>query len=211
VSLFSLADFEARARGRLALSPEPTVPGLLPEHGDYRLNPSDVETRLIERAKPAAVLIAAVEREGRAGLILTERTASLRAHSGQVAFPGGKIDPGEGATQAALREADEEIGLRADEVDVLGHLPAYITTSGYRIAPVVALARPQADYRPNAEEVAGVFEAPLSFLMNPDHHERRSRPYLGQERFFYAMPWDGHYIWGVTAGVIRLLYERLYR
>jgi 8-oxo-dGTP pyrophosphatase MutT (NUDIX family) len=206
-----LADFEARARARLAREPEPAEPERLPAHGDYRLNPSDADAGLLERARPAAVLIAALERDGEARVILTERTARLRSHAGQVAFPGGKIDLGEDARQAAFREAEEEIGLSARDARVLGHLPAYVTTSGYRISPVVAMARPRRDYAPNPDEVARVFEAPLAFLMNPAHHEIRSRPFQGRERFFYAMPWRDHYIWGVTAGVIRLLYERLYR
>lgn len=210
---FSIADFVARARARLAPEPTPAMldPTSLPSNGDYLLNPSDVETRLLERARPAAVLIAAVERQGQAALILTERTSRLRSHSGQVAFPGGKIDPeDDGPTDAALREAHEEIGLERASLTVLGHLDPYITTSGYRIAPVVAVAREPLAYAINEDEVARVFEAPLSFLMNVDNHSRKSRPYEGRERFYYEMPWNGHYIWGVTAGIIRLLQERLY-
>lgn len=210
---YSIADFEARARARLApeLTPDMLDPTSLPSNGDYLLNPGDVETRLLERARPAAVLVAAVEREGEAALILTERTSRLRSHSGQVAFPGGKIDPeDEGAADAALREAYEEIGLERSALTVVGHLDPYITTSGYRIAPVVAIAREPFAYRINEDEVARVFEAPLAFLMNVDNHRRKSRPYEGRERFYYEMPWNGHHIWGVTAGIIRLLQERLY-
>lgn len=213
VTDYSLADFEARARARLApaVPARALDPAWLPEHGDYRLNPTDIETRLLERARPAAVLIAAVEREGEARLILTERTPHLRAHSGQVAFPGGKIDPeDDGPVGAALREAEEEIGLSRAALTVTGHLDPYITTSGYRIAPVVASARGPFAYAINEQEVARVFEAPLSFLMDPANHRRMSRPWQGHERYFYEMPWDGHYIWGVTAGIIRLLQERLY-
>jgi 8-oxo-dGTP pyrophosphatase MutT (NUDIX family) len=213
VTDWTLEGFEARARARLspAFDPATLDPAFLPHYGDYRLNPTDVETRLLERARPAAVLIAACERQGEARLILTERTPHLRAHSGQVAFPGGKIDPeDEGPAGAALREAQEEIGLDPARLDVLGHLDGYITTSGYRIAPVVAIARAPFSYALNPQEVAHVFEAPLAFLMDPARHEKRSRPYNGAERYFYAMPWNDHYIWGVTAGIIRLLYERLY-
>jgi len=213
VTDFSLADFAARARARLAPTPPPEAldPLRLPLHGDYRLNPTDIETRLLERARPAAVLIAACAREGQAALILTERTPHLRAHSGQVAFPGGKIDPeDDGPVGAALREAEEEIGLGRAALDVIGHLDPYISTSGYRIAPVVAIAQEPFAYTINEQEVARVFEAPLSFLMNADNHRRRSRPYEGRERFYYEMPWNGHHIWGVTAGIIRLLQERLY-
>lgn len=213
MSAYSLADFEARARARLSpgVPPETLDPGFLPSHGDYRINPGDLDTDLLGRAKPAAVLIAAVERAGEAALILTERTPHLRAHSGQVAFPGGKIDPeDDGPAGAALREAEEEIGLRRAALDVIGYLDPYITTSGYRIAPVVALARAPFAYAINEHEVARVFEAPLAFLMDPANHARRSRPWQGTERFYYEMPWNGHHIWGVTAGIIRLLQERLY-
>lgn len=210
---FSLAAFEERARARLSprVRPETLDSAFLPLYGDYRINPTDIDTDLLGRAKAAAVLIAAVERDGQAALILTERTPHLRAHSGQVAFPGGKIDPeDDGPVGAALREAEEEIGLTADRARPVGYLDPYITTSGYRIAPVVAVVDPAFEPAPNAEEVAHVFETPLAFLMDPARHERRSRPWQGKERFFYAMPYGDHYIWGVTAGIIRQLYERLY-
>jgi len=210
---YSLADFEARAKARLApiVRPEALDPAWLPLYGDYRINPTDIDTNLLGRARPAAVLIAAVERDGQAALIMTERTAHLRSHSGQVAFPGGKIDPeDDGPVGAALREADEEIGLKPSALSVMGHLDPYITTSGYRIAPVVAVAREPFAYALNEHEVARVFEAPLAFLMNTANHARKSRPYQGAQRFYYEMPWNGHHIWGVTAGIIRLLHERLY-
>lgn len=213
MSDFSLADFEARARARLSpvARPETLDAAFLPLYGDYRINPSDIDTDLLGRAKAAAVLIAAVEREGQAALILTERTPHLRAHSGQVAFPGGKIDPeDDGPAGAALREAEEEIGLSRVALTVVGHLDPYITTSGYRIAPVVAVAREPFSYALNEHEVARVFEAPLAFLMDGANHVRASRLWQGRDRYFYEMPWNGHYIWGVTAGLIRLLQERLY-
>ena len=210
---YSLEDFLARAQARLApIPPEDCFdPAVLPHFGDYRLNPDDIHSGLLERARPAAVLIGVVARPQGAAIILTERTAHLRSHSGQVAFPGGKIDATDASpAAAALREAEEEIGLTADRARPLGYLDPYITTSGYRIAPVVAVVDPGFEPAPNAEEVAHVFETPLAFLMDPARHERRSRPWQGKERFFYAMPYGDHYIWGVTAGIIRQLYERLY-
>lgn len=214
VAAFSADDFRARARARLSPVPSATAfdSAILPDHGDYRLNAADMDADLLARARPAAVLVPAVARPHGVSLILTERTAHLRAHSGQVAFPGGKIDASDASpAAAALREAQEEIGLDPAGVETIGYLDPYITTSGYRILPVVGVVAPEAAYAANPEEVARVFEAPLSFLMEPANHQRGSRLWEGRERFFYVMPYGEHYIWGVTAGIIRALYERLYR
>jgi 8-oxo-dGTP pyrophosphatase MutT (NUDIX family) len=136
----------------------------------------------------------------------------LRKHSGQIAFPGGAIDPEDGtAENAALREANEEIGLVSERAEILGSLPRYLTGSGFSITPVLAVVNTPFDVHPNPDEVADIFEVPLSFLMNPDNHRRESRLFNGTERFYYAMPYHERFIWGVTAGIIRGLYERLYR
>lgn len=180
-------------------------------YGDFVMNPHGYSAEFLSRARPAAVLIPAVAHEEGVTLLLTLRDAGLRKHSGQVAFPGGKIDPEDRSVlDAALREAQEEIGLDPASVTPLGHLDPYLTGSGYRIHPVVGLVQPGAAYAPNPDEVADVFETPLSFLMSPQNHHRQSRVHEGRERFFFAMPYEQRYIWGITAGIVRALYERLY-
>ena len=206
-------DFLARCRRRLATAPPAHAfdAAVLPDFGDYRLNAVDLETDLLARARPAAVLIAAVARPDGPTLILTERTAHLRAHYRQVAFPGGKIDATDASpAAAALREAQEEIGLDPARVETLGYLDPYISTSGYRILPVVGLVGPDVELTPNPHEVARVFETPLAFLMDPANHQRGARLRNGERREFYLMPYRDQHIWGVTAGIIRALYERLY-
>jgi 8-oxo-dGTP pyrophosphatase MutT (NUDIX family) len=161
--------------------------------------------------RDAAVLVGVSDRGSGASILLTRRTDHLSAHAGQVAFPGGKIDPDDaGPVEAALREAEEEIGLSPAAVEPLGLLDPYISNSGYRIVPVVALVSPGAPLRPNPDEVADVFEVPLAFLMTPENHLLESRPWRGQDRRYYAMPYEGRRIWGVTAGIIRLLHDQVY-
>jgi 8-oxo-dGTP pyrophosphatase MutT (NUDIX family) len=144
-------------------------------------------------------------------VLLTRRTAELASHAGQVAFPGGKIDPGdESPVAAALREAKEEVGLPSLLVEPIGYLDLYLTFSGFRILPTVARVQPEFTLELNPREVVDAFEVPLDFLMNPDHHQRKTRDWNGIAREYYAMPFGERYIWGITAGILRNLYERVY-
>ncbi len=202
---FTVADFRRRARAH-ALPPETG------DYGDHRWNGGLADLFPRENLREAAVLVAVVERAGEASVILTKRTETLRSHSGQIAFPGGRVDPDdESAEAAALREAEEEIGLARATVEVVGRLPDYLTGSGYRIAPVLGIAQPSFTLTLNPAEVDAAFEVPLRFLMTEANHREESRLWQGVERKYYAMPWEDRRIWGVTAGILRVLYERLYR
>lgn len=201
---FTASDF--RERARLHRSDEETK-----EYGDHRLNPSLRELFLNQKLCDAAVLIPVVDRGDEATVLLTQRSSSLRAHAGEVAFPGGRIDPGDPSPEAAaLREAEEEIGLDASFVEIVGRLPYYHTGSGFRILPVLSVVRPDFLLTINQDEVEDAFEVPLSFLMDEKNHVRGSRIWQQKERFFFRMPYLQYNIWGVTAGIIRVLYERLY-
>jgi 8-oxo-dGTP pyrophosphatase MutT (NUDIX family) len=179
--------------------------------GDGDLQPLqwiDREDRPTLRA--AAVLVPIIEYEKGPYVLLTRRADHLGNHAGQVAFPGGKIEPGEGVAAAALREADEEVGLKADFVEIAGFLDAYETGTGFRIVPVVAFVRPGFTLTIHDGEVAEVFEVPLTFLMDADNHERHKATWRGKEREYYAMPYNGHYIWGATAGMLKNMYDRIF-
>lgn len=163
--------------------------------------------------RAAAVLVAVLERP-EPTLLLTQRTAHLPTHAGQIAFPGGKIDPHDAdATAAALREAHEEVGLAPDRVEVLGCLPEYTTGTAFVVTPVVALVPADARLTPNPHEVAEAFEVPLAFLMDPAHHRRHQMDWEGRARQWFSMPYrDGaqeRFIWGATAGMLRNLYRFL--
>ncbi|MBZ9936457.1 CoA pyrophosphatase [Mesorhizobium sp. BR1-1-16] len=162
------------------------------------------------RPKAAAVLIPIVARETPT-VLMTQRTTRLRKHAGQISFPGGQIDPDDaGVAEAAMREAEEEVGLDPRLVEPLGLLDPYIAPTGYHITPVVARVDPALQLRLNPDEVEAAFEVPLAFLMTPENHRRGSREWDGARHFFYEMPYDEHYIWGITAGIIRGLYERVF-
>lgn len=203
-SAFAPAAFFAAAAARL----HPAPASISRAGGDHVMNPDMLLTDVAYR--DAAVLIPVVAREPEATVILTERTPHLSSHAGQIAFPGGKIDAGDAdAAAAALREAEEEIGLARDAVAILGYLDPYLSRTGYRIVPVLARIDPGYALTPNPDEVAAVFEVPLGFLLDPANHRRASRVFLGRERYFYEMPFEDRYIWGVTAGIIRGLYEQV--
>jgi 8-oxo-dGTP pyrophosphatase MutT (NUDIX family) len=205
----------------------------LPPVPDAALRPDALRARFIHRPQwtpeieierpgvlgtrepvPAAVLVPLVERSAGLTVLLTERTAHLSSHSGQVAFPGGRADPTDtDAVATALREAWEEVGLPPSEVEVLGLLPAYTTGSGYRVTPVVGLVAPHAPLRPNPGEVAAVFEVPLAWLMQPSNHRHHLWDDGGVQRRWVSMPYpDGaeeRYIWGATAAMLRNFYRFL--
>jgi 8-oxo-dGTP pyrophosphatase MutT (NUDIX family) len=205
-------EFFDRARARLDLAVPPGLfdPNVPVTRGDLDLDPSVWERAGVAATKPAAVLVPVVDRPAPA-VILTMRTAELPSHAGQIAFPGGKIDQGDqGPLAAALREAQEEVGLDPGLVEPLGYLDLYLTFSGFRILPVVARVSPGYKLTLNASEVADAFEVPLDFLMGPENHQRHSRDWKGIQRHYYAMPYQERYIWGVTAGILRNLYERVY-
>ena len=200
------SQFRQLALSRLSAAPMP-----LARRGDHDLNPDTAdEMSGSGTVVAAAVLVPIVARATGLMMLLTQRTADLASHAGQVAFPGGKVDPEDaGPLAAALREAEEEIGLERRFVEPLGFLDGYQTGTGFRIAPAVALVSEGFTLRLNAGEVAGAFEVPLAFLLDPDNHQTQSLEWRGKLRTFYAMPYGDHYIWGATAGMIRNLYERL--
>lgn len=158
----------------------------------------------------AAVLFPIVLRDSGVTVLLTQRTAHLRDHGGQISFPGGRVEVEDlSPIHTALRETEEEIGLDRERIEIIGFLPEYRTGTGFRVTPVVALVRPPFELTPDPFEVAEVFEVPLAFLLDPGNHQRHSLHYRGALRHFFAMPYGDYFIWGATAGMIRSLTERL--
>ena len=159
---------------------------------------------------PAAVLFPIVVRDAGHTVMLTQRTAHLRDHAGQISFPGGRVEADDlSPTHTALRETEEEVGLSRERVEILGFLPEYRTGTGFRVTPVVGLVHPPFDLQPDPFEVAEVFEVPLAFLLDPANHQRHEMHYRGALRQYFAMPYGDYFIWGATAGMIRSLSERL--
>ena len=202
------AELESQLRAVLD-APESWSPDALAGRSDFDLNP---EIRRVTRPlRPAAVLVPIVPRDDGVKVLMTRRSDSLASHTGQVAFPGGRLDPGETAAQAAVREAWEEVALDPSAVEVLGVGDGYETVTGFMVTPVVGWLAEPPSVSPSPDEVAEVFEAPWDFLMDPANHRRDFHdPESGPRRWFWAMPWRERYIWGATAGMIRALHARLH-
>jgi len=211
MSDFHLSDVELRRRLTACLAPGSTGASAA-KRGDYDLNPAWRESVAAERVlRPAAVLVPIIERAAGLHVLFTLRASHLPSHAGQVSFPGGRAEAGDAdAVATALRETEEEVGLLRTFVTVAGALDPYETGTGFSIRPIVGFVREGFELQPDAREVAEIFEVPLHFLMNPENHERHMRVWQGRERHFYAMTFDGHYIWGATAGMLINLYERLH-
>ncbi len=176
---------------------------------DYDLNPELVLPKG-RRLRGAAVLIPVVEGAGGASVVLTKRSSRLQHHPGQVAFPGGKIDEGDAdAVSAALREAEEEIGLPHGDVEVLGALPSHETVTGFQVTPVLSIIRPGFQPVPEAGEVAEVFEVPFAHVMDVSKYSIQYRRWLGERRYYFTVPWGPYYIWGATARMLRALADRM--
>ena len=210
---FSIADLRARAEG--VLTPPETQkadPGAAALRHDFELDPELANFDGTYEKRQAAVLIPVIECDNRASVLFTQRTDHLPTHAGQISFPGGKVDAADAdMVDTALREASEEINLDPQFVDPVGFLDDYVTSTGYRISPLVAVIREGYSVMPDHNEVADVFDVPLSFLMNAANHEIHTREWRGRRRKFYAMPYGERFIWGATAGMLRNLYEWMYQ
>jgi 8-oxo-dGTP pyrophosphatase MutT (NUDIX family) len=213
---FTEASFRALARRRLLAQPSDAV--FDPRSGrawgpsDLDLNPEMLaDFAVMAPPRPAAVLVPVVLRP-ELTVLFTQRSHDMPSHPGQISFPGGKVEPGDATPiDCALREAHEEIGLEASRIEPLGYLDSYRTGTGFKINPVVALITPGFAPVLDPREVLEVFEVPLAFLMDAANHQKASRQWRGRERSFYAMPYEGHYIWGATAGMLKNMHQRLFQ
>ena len=214
-SIYTEPEFRVRAAAALYHTPSESVfdprTGRAWARSDWDLNPEMLaDFEVMAPARAAAVLVPIIART-ELTVLLTERTAHLSTHAGQIAFPGGKIDAGDASPMdAALREADEEVGLKREFIEPIGYLDVYGTAFGFRILPTVARVKPGFKLTINEYEVDDAFEVPLAFLMNPENHQIHTKEFRGIDRSYYAMPFAERYIWGATAGILRVLYERIY-
>ena len=202
---FSLADFLGRAKAHLHAAP---VSGWNGSDDDMNERARMIPEGVVP--KSAAVLVPIVKRRDGPTVLLTQRHSGLAKHAGQIAFPGGRLDPGETAVEAALREAEEETGLARNFVAPLGYLDGFLTVTQYLVTPVVALVEEGFTLQPQPSEVDDIFEVPLAFLMNAANRQTQSREWKGLTRHFYVYPFGERYIWGATAGMIKNLHDRLY-
>lgn len=207
------AAFFARARAQLTLEVPAglTDPNVTPRRGDHDADPVMAKIAAVRPLRPAAVLVPVVDYP-EPTILLTQRAQHLPDHAGQVSFPGGKIDKNDASPMhSALREAEEEIGLSRAHVEPIGYLDLYMTTLGYRIVPLVARVRPGFRLTLNTAEVDNAFEVPLHFVMDAANMQRHSRDWQGMTRHYYALTFGERYIWGVTAGILRNLRERIWQ
>jgi len=212
---FTEAEFRRRAQSRLLTAPNDALfdprTGRALGRSDWDLDPElAADLAAMDPPRPAAVLVPVVLRD-ELTVLLTQRTDTLAKHAGQIAFPGGRIDAADADAQAAaLREAEEEIGLQAHFVETIGYLDGYRTGTGFHVTPLVGLVRPGFELRLAPGEVADAFEVPLRFLMTEANHQRHERDWRGRRRTYWAMPFGERYIWGATAGMLKNLFDRLY-
>nr|WP_229259661.1 CoA pyrophosphatase [Duganella aceris] len=203
--------------GEPAVAPERLTPAWLRQRfaGPAPLWAAERRERVLpereDRAPtPASVLVPLIQRPHGLTLLLTQRTAHLTDHPGQISFPGGRAEAYDAdAVDTALRESEEEIGLARRHVEVIGSMPPYLTGTGYCVTPVVGLIAPPFEVAADPSEVEAIFEVPLAFLMDGANHQRLSMEFGGGRRSFYAMPYEGYYIWGATAGMLRNLFHFL--
>lgn len=213
VTGLAASEFFARVRERLTLDVPPglTDASVTPKWGDHDADPVMRKVAEVRPIRPAAVLVPIIDNP-EPTVLLTQRAQHLPDHPGQVSFPGGKIDKGDANPCAsALRETMEEIGLDRPHIEPMGYLDLYMTTLGYRIVPVIARVKPGFHLNLNPAEVDSTFEVPLAFLMDQANVQRHSREWQGMTRHYYAITFGERYIWGVTAGILRNLYDRIYR
>ena len=190
-------------RARILAALAATPPAIGPTHSDDAESAAPMAAPMAARPVPAAVLVPIVLHPERPSIVLTRRTAALRAHAGQVSFPGGRIDPTDASpTEAALRESFEEIGLAPSAVELAGHLPAHLTGTGYAIAPVVGLLRPPLSLVPDPREVDALFELDLAAILDPDGPRQEEAEFRGRLRRFWVIPHEREYIWGATAAIL---------
>ena len=206
-------DFFDRARKALTLDVPPALTDLALTdfpRGDLDRDPLVWDEAGVKATRAAAVLVPVVDHP-EPTVLLTQRSPNLSSHAGQISFPGGKIDATDASPlDAALREACEEVGLKREFIDPVGYLDLYGTAFGFRILPTVAKVKPGFTLAINEAEVVDAFEVPLAFLMNPENHQIHTKEFRGMDRSYYAMPFAERYIWGATAGILRVLYERIY-
>jgi 8-oxo-dGTP pyrophosphatase MutT (NUDIX family) len=211
-TVLGAGEFFARVSSRLNLqAPEGLDdPNVVPKRGDHDADPVMAKIAAVRPIRPAAVLVPIVAHP-EPTVLLTQRAQHLPNHAGQVSFPGGKIEKSDASPlAAALRESNEEIGIDASFIEPLGYLDVYMTTLGYRVVPLIARVTPGFVLRLSTDEVDDTFEVPLAFLMDQANIQRHSREWQGLTRHYYAITFGERYIWGVTAGILRNLHDRIY-